>query len=166
MLWASSSAMVIQPLRIMIRALRTAALLGAITAACAGAQATPPAASPAGPNQGQYIGTRGALSEAVRVGNMLYLSGKLPARDSVGKGIAAETKSVMDQIKRALEANGSSMDRVVKCTVWLIDMADWAAMTAAYTEFFPKNKPARSAIGTSGLLNNAKLEVECMATVG
>ena len=151
----------------MIRALRTAAVLGVLAAASATAQANPPAASAStSAGQAQYIATRGALSEAVRVGNMLYLSGKLPARDSIGKGIAAETKSVMSQIKTALEANGSSLDRVVKCTVWLVDMAEWGAMTAAYTEFFPKNKPARSAIGTSGLLNNAKLEVECMATVG
>jgi enamine deaminase RidA (YjgF/YER057c/UK114 family) len=55
------------------------------------------------------------------------------------------------------------MDDVVKCTVFLADIKEWAAMNEAYVTFFPKNKPARSALGTSGLAMNARVEIECLA---
>jgi enamine deaminase RidA (YjgF/YER057c/UK114 family) len=79
------------------------------------------------------------LSEFVRVGNMLYLSGKL-GTDSTGKlapgGIGPETKQTLENIKAGLEKNGSSMDNVVKCTVMLTDIKEWADMNAVYTTFF------------------------------
>jgi 2-iminobutanoate/2-iminopropanoate deaminase len=109
------------------------------------------------------------LSEFVRVGNMLYLSGKL-GTDSTGKlaagGIAPETKQTLENIKTVLEKNGSSMDNVVKCTVMLADIKEWADMNTVYVTFFKKERlPARSAFGTSGLVNNARVEIECMATL-
>ncbi len=109
------------------------------------------------------------LSDIVRVGDMLYLSGKL-GTDSSGKlvpgGIAAETKQTMENIKAVLEKNNSSLDNVVKCTVMLADIKEWADMNAVYTTFFKKDRmPARSAFGTSGLVMNARVEIECMATV-
>jgi len=109
------------------------------------------------------------LSDFVRVGNMLYLSGKL-GTDSTGKlaagGIGPETKQTLENIKAALEKNGSSMDNVVKCTVMLADIKEWAEMNTVYVTFFKKERlPARSAFGTSGLVNNARVEIECMATM-
>jgi reactive intermediate/imine deaminase len=107
------------------------------------------------------------FSEVVRVGNTLYLSGKL-GTDSTGKlaagGIAAETKQTLENIKGVLERNGSSMDHVVKCTVMLADMKEWAEMNTVYTTFFKKDRmPARSAFGTSGLALNGRVEIECIA---
>jgi reactive intermediate/imine deaminase len=81
-------------------------------------------------------------------------------------GIAAETKQIMLNIKDVLEKTGSDMDHVVKCTVFMADMKEWDAMNEVYKTFFSNGKfPARSAFGTSGLALNARLEIECMATV-
>ena len=107
------------------------------------------------------------FAEAVRVGNMLYLSGQLG--DSAGKivpgGIQAETRRTLENIKAALERNGSSLDNVVKCTAMLADMSEWPAMNEVYATYFPKHFPARSAFGTTGLALGARMELECMATV-
>lgn len=109
------------------------------------------------------------FSEAVRVGNMLYLSGQLGYDRALGKlvegGIAAETQKTMENIKATLEKHGSSMAEVVKCTVFLADINEWAAMNEVYVTFFPTNPPARSALGSSGLALGARTEIECMATV-
>jgi reactive intermediate/imine deaminase len=109
------------------------------------------------------------LSEFVRVGNIVYLSGKL-GTDGTGKlaagGIGPETKQTLENIKAVLDKNGSSMDNVIKCTVMLADIKEWADMNAVYVTYFKKERlPARSAFGTSGLVNNARVEIECMATV-
>jgi reactive intermediate/imine deaminase len=109
------------------------------------------------------------LSDFVRVGNILYLSGKL-GTDSAGNlapgGIGPETKKTMENIKAVLEKNGSSMDNVVKCTVMLADIKEWAEMNTVYVTFFKKERlPARSALGVSGLVRNARVEIECMATL-
>ncbi len=108
------------------------------------------------------------FSPAVRVGHMLYLSGQL-GTDSTNRlvpgGIEAETRQTMTNIKRLLEANGSSMDRVVKCLVMLADIAEWGRMNTVYVTFFPTHRPARSAMGASGLALNGRVEIECMATV-
>jgi 2-iminobutanoate/2-iminopropanoate deaminase len=109
------------------------------------------------------------FSEAVRVGDMLYLSGQL-GTDSTGGlvagGIGPETRQVLTNIADVLERHGSSLDHVVKCTVMLADMGEWAAMNEVYATFFPSNPPARSAFGTSGLALGARLELECMALRG
>lgn len=116
----------------------------------------------------EYLGGGGSLSEAVRVGNLLFLSGKLGTRPGEGLvpgGIEAETRQTLENIRSALERYGSSMDEVVKCTVFLADIADWRAMNEVYTTFFA-NKPARSALATGGLVFDARVEIECIATVG
>lgn len=109
------------------------------------------------------------FSEAVRVGHMLYLSGQLGLDAATSKlvkgGITAETQKTMENIKATLEKHGSSMAEVVKCTVFLADINEWAAMNAVYVTFFPTNPPARSALGSSGLALGARTEIECMATV-
>ena len=88
-----------------------------------------------------------------------------PERRIGGPGIGPETRQTLTNIKNTLEANGSSMDRVFKCTVMLADIAEWPAMNEVYVTFFPGNKPARSAFGTSGLAMGARVEIECIATM-
>jgi 2-iminobutanoate/2-iminopropanoate deaminase len=108
------------------------------------------------------------FSAAVRVDNMLYLSGALGYDREKGAlvegGIQPETRKTLENISATLEMFGSSMDRVVKCTVFLADISEWAAMNEVYVEFFP-NKPARSALGSSGLALGARTEIECIAVV-
>ena len=111
------------------------------------------------------------FSPAVRVGNMIYLAGQIGTRpDASGAlvpgGIQAETRQTMENIKDVLQKSGSSMDRVVKCTVMMADMREWDAMNAIYATYFPGPKPARSALGANGLALGARVEVECWATVG
>jgi len=122
----------------------------------------------------QYVTPYGAptrpFSPAVRVGNMLYLSGQIgvpnqTASAVVPGGIEAETRQTMENIKDVLQRSGSSMDRVVKCTVMLADMREWDRMNVVYATYFPKNKPARSALGANGLALGARVEIECWATV-
>ncbi|MGI8732566.1 MAG: RidA family protein [Pyrinomonadaceae bacterium] len=109
------------------------------------------------------------FSDAVRVGHMLYLSGQLGtdgASGLVSGGIKAETKQTMENIRRVLERNGSSLDQVVKCTVMLADMSEWAAMNEVYVTYFAKDRlPARSALGVNGLALSARVEIECWATL-
>ena len=108
------------------------------------------------------------FSSAVRVGNLLFLSGMLgnvPGTSGlVEGGIQGETRQTLDNIKRVVEQFGSSMDKVVKCTVFLADIAEWGAMNEVYKTYFP-NPPARSALGSSGLALNARVEIECIAVV-
>jgi 2-iminobutanoate/2-iminopropanoate deaminase len=109
------------------------------------------------------------FSEAVRVGDMLYLSGALGVDSSgtlVPGGIEAETLQTLTNMRAVLERHGSSMDRVVKCTVMLADIQEWAAMNSVYVQHFPTNLPARSALGVSGLALGGRVEIECIATVG
>jgi reactive intermediate/imine deaminase len=112
----------------------------------------------------QYIGNGAFLSNAVRVGNTLYLSGQLGT--SGERGITPETKGALDRIKTLLEANGSHIDDVVKCTVFLADFAEWSAMNQVYQTYFTKHRPARSAVAVSGMAQNARVEIECIAVLG
>lgn len=109
------------------------------------------------------------FSDAVRVGHMLYLSGKIgniPGTPELAEGgIQGETRQALENIKASLEKYGSSMAEVVKCTVFLADIAEWAAMNEVYVEYFPVNPPARSALGSSGLALDSRVEIECIATV-
>ncbi|NPV82342.1 MAG: RidA family protein [Candidatus Aminicenantes bacterium] len=109
------------------------------------------------------------FSEAVRVGNLLFLSGQLGRDPQTGKlaegGIEAETRQCLENIKRTLEKYGSSLDRVIKATVMLADIGEWARMNSVYTTYFTRNKPARSAFGVSGLAGGARVEIEVIALV-
>ncbi len=110
------------------------------------------------------------FSEAVRVGDMLYLSGQvgnLPGTLRLAPGgIEGETRQTLENVKAILERNGSSLDRVVKCTVFLADISEWPRLNVIYGEYFPKNPPARSAVAGSGLALGARVEIECIAVVG
>ena len=147
--------------------MRTAAL-AALFAACLYAHANAQHHKP------EFKAASGAManlpfSEAVRVGDMLYISGSIGVKPGtmqlVEGGIVAETRQTMENIKAVVERHGSDMDHVVKCLVMMADMKEWAQMNAVYVTFFPKNKPARSALGASGLALNARVEIECTAVV-
>lgn len=107
------------------------------------------------------------FSDAVQVGNVVYLSGEIGYDASTGKlvpgGIRAETWQLMNNIKASVEARGYRMQDVVKCTAMLADMADWPAFNEIYRSFFSKPYPARSAFGANGLALGARAEVECIA---
>jgi reactive intermediate/imine deaminase len=110
------------------------------------------------------------FSPAVRVGNLIFLSGQIGPDPSaqgglVAGGIEAETQQTLSNIKRTLEAVGSGMNRVVKCTVMMADMAEWDRMNVVYRTFFPVDRlPARSAFGATALALGARVEIECIAT--
>ena len=108
------------------------------------------------------------FSSAVRVDNMLYLSGALGfipgTLDLAEGGIQGETRQTLENISSTLENFGSSMEYVIKCTVFLADIDEWAAMNEVYTTFFP-NKPARSALEVSGVALDARVEIECIAVI-
>jgi reactive intermediate/imine deaminase len=110
------------------------------------------------------------FSEAVRVGDILYLSGQVGTipgtTELVPGGIRAETRQTLENIKVILERNGSTLNRVFKCTVFLADIKEWPAMNEVYRTYFPKAPPARSAMAASGLALKARVEIECIAVVG
>lgn len=133
------------------------------------------AAAPAAAQDRQVIQMPGAavglpFSSAVRVGNMLYLSGQIGnvpgQRQLADTGVAGQTRQTLENVKAVLQHAGSSLERVVKCTVFLLDIRDYAAMNAVYATYFPKDPPARSTVAGSGLALGARVEIECMATVG
>ena len=109
------------------------------------------------------------FSSAVRAGDFLFVSGQIGfavvdgAPKLVSGGIDAETKQTLENIKAILTKAGSSMDRVVKCSVMMADMAEWPQMNTIYAMYFPGNKPARSAWGANGLALGARVEIECIA---
>jgi reactive intermediate/imine deaminase len=110
------------------------------------------------------------FSSAVRVGNLLFLSGQIGnvpgTRQLADTAITGQTRQTLENIKAVLSAAGSSLERVVKCTVFLVTMADYQSMNVVYTTFFPKDPPARSTVAGSGLALGARVEIECIATVG
>ena len=108
------------------------------------------------------------FTPAVQVGDVLYLAGQIGTSANaqggvVPGGIQAETRQTMENIRDVLEKSGSSMDKVFKCTVFMADMKEWDAMNEVYATFFPDHKPARSALGATGLALNARVEIECLA---
>ena len=107
------------------------------------------------------------FSEAVRAGDFLFLSGQIgnvPGKlELVPGGIRSEAAQALDNIKAILSRHGSSVDSLVKCTVFLADIKEWPAFNEVYSTYFPHHFPARSAIATSGLAIGARAEVECIA---
>ena len=107
------------------------------------------------------------FSDAVRVGDVIILSGQLGTMPGelrlVEGGIAAETHQIFANINRILEQQGSSLDKVFKCTVMMEEIGEWPAFNEIYVTYFPGSKPARSAFGADGLALGAAVEMECWA---
>lgn len=145
--------------------LLTAALALAL-ATSAGAQATRTAGVEY-LNSGKVVPTTLPFSEAVRVGDTLYLSGQLGNIPGTLKlapgGIKEESRQTMDNIKAVLEAHGLTMRDLVKCTVMLADIGEWTVFNGVYQTYFNGRFPARSALGANGLALGARVEVECIA---
>ncbi len=107
------------------------------------------------------------FSSAVTVGDTIYVSGHLgrdpETNELVSDEAGDQTRQTLANMERTLKAVGAELSNVVKCTIFLDDMADYAAMNEAYAEAFPGDKPARSTIGADGLAIGAKVEIECIA---
>ena len=107
------------------------------------------------------------FTPAVRVGDLLFLSGAIGTVGDelrlIEGGIGPETAQTLRNIEQVLAAAGATKDDIVKCTVFLVDIAEYAAMNEVYLEFFPSNPPARSAMAGSGLALGARVEIECIA---
>ena len=109
----------------------------------------------------------GPYSQAIETGGMIFASGQLPINPSTGTfpegGIKEQTRQSLTNAKHILEEAGTDLQHVVKTTVFLSDMADFAAMNEVYAEFFSQPFPARSAVAVKTLPKNALVEVECIA---
>jgi len=106
------------------------------------------------------------FSEAVAVGELLFISGQIGSKPGeltlVEGGIQAETRQAMANIIAILEKHGSGVEKIAKCTIFLGDMKEWGEMNIAYIEALGDHRPARSALGASGLALNARVEIECI----
>jgi len=146
-------------------------MMAVFAAACAAPQ--PPAAEPTTPLV-EFLNANPAsnlpFSDAVRVGNLLFLSGKVGnvpgTLDLAPGGLEGQARQAMENIKTTLTTHGYAMRDVVKCTVMLADISKWGAFNEIYTSFFEAPYPARSAFGANGLALGAELEVECIAAKG
>jgi 2-iminobutanoate/2-iminopropanoate deaminase len=111
----------------------------------------------------------GPYSQAVQAGNMLFVSGQIPVDPATGnfagEDIVTQTKQSLTNVKNILEAAGYSLNDVVKTTVLLADIADFAAMNAVYAEFFSENKPARACFAVRDLPKAALVEIEVIAEI-
>jgi 2-iminobutanoate/2-iminopropanoate deaminase len=111
----------------------------------------------------------GPYSQAVRAGDFLFVSGQTPLDPATGVmvegDVAVQTRRVLDSVGAILAAGGSGFDRVVKTSVFLKDMNDFAAMNAVYAEYFPSPQPARSTIEAARLPRDARVEIDVIALV-
>jgi 2-iminobutanoate/2-iminopropanoate deaminase len=112
----------------------------------------------------------GPYSVAIQLGSLVFTSGQVgidPAKNEiVAGGIEAETRQVLTNLQTVLAASGSALENVVKTTVFLRDMNDFARMNAVYGEFFKANFPARSTVQVAALPKGAAVEIECVAFAG
>ncbi len=109
----------------------------------------------------------GPYSQAIRVGDFIFCAGQTPIDPATGNliegDIEAQTRRVLQNLNEVLKAAGTSMERVVKTTVFLLDMNDFQRMNAVYAEFFPTNPPARSTVQVARLPRDARVEIELIA---
>ena len=110
----------------------------------------------------------GPYSQAIHAGRLVFVSGQLPVDPATGTfaegGIKELTRQSLTNMKHIIEAEGLTMAQVVKTTVFLADMADFAEMNEVYAQFFSQPFPARSAIAVKTLPKNARVEIECIAS--
>ena len=118
----------------------------------------------------QAPGAIGPYSQAIVANGFVYTAGQVgfgPRKmELVGATVGEQTEQVMENLAAVLKAAGSGLDRVVKTTVFLADMADFQAMNEVYAKHFGNHKPARSTVAAAGLPRNARVEIEVVATTG
>jgi 2-iminobutanoate/2-iminopropanoate deaminase len=133
----------------------------------AAAQPAPAKGKPEYLSSGKVLPNKLPFSEAVRVGDLVFLSGQIGIAPGTMKvvegGIKGETRQALENIKTTLAAHGYAMDDLVKCTAMLADIGEWGTFNEVYKTFFGDHFPARSAFGASGLALNARVEIECIA---
>jgi 2-iminobutanoate/2-iminopropanoate deaminase len=112
----------------------------------------------------------GPYSQAIVYGGLAYLSGQIPLDPGTGQlvegDIAAQTTRVLENLKAVLEACGSGLDRVVKTTVYIKDMGEFAKMNEVYGKYFSENPPARSTVEAARLPRDVRVEIDAIAVVG
>lgn len=112
----------------------------------------------------------GPYSQAVLWNGLVFCSGQIPLDPASGKmiegGVAEQTERVLENLKAVLEAAGSDLDRVLKTTVFLKDMAEFAAMNDVYARYFPAKPPARATVEAARLPRDVRVEIEAIAHVG
>ncbi len=109
------------------------------------------------------------LSQAIKVGDWVFASGQLGLDVATGKlapgGIAAETRQVCENLKAILEAGGSSLDRVVKVTIYMVDLTELMAMNEVFSRYFSVDPPARTTFQCVALVGGARVEIEAIAFI-
>jgi 2-iminobutanoate/2-iminopropanoate deaminase len=109
----------------------------------------------------------GPYEQAIKANGFIYTAGQIPIDPKTGNfvegGITAQTRQVLENLKAVLEAGGSSLDRVVKATVFLKNMADFAAMNEVYAQYLGSAKPARSTVAVAELPRGALIEIDLVA---
>ena len=109
----------------------------------------------------------GPYSQAIKTNGLVFASGQIPTDPATGQfvagGIAEQTEQAIKNLSRVLEAAGSSLSRVVKTTVFLADMSEFAAMNEVYGKFFSEEPPARATVAAAGLPRDARVEIEAIA---
>jgi 2-iminobutanoate/2-iminopropanoate deaminase len=114
-------------------------------------------------------GAIGPYSQAVKTNGMVFCSGQIPIDVATGEfvsnDVAEQTEQVLKNLSAVLEAAGSSLNNVVKTSVFLADMNDFAAMNEIYAKYFSENKPARATVQAAGLPRGARVEIDCIAIV-
>ncbi len=112
-------------------------------------------------------GAIGPYSQAIKAGGMVFCSGQIPIDPATGNFVSEivseQTEQVLRNLSEVLKAAGSSLDAVVKTTVFLADMNDFAEMNEVYGRFFSDNKPARATVQAARLPRDAKVEIDCIA---
>lgn len=111
----------------------------------------------------------GPYSQAVKSGDLLFLSGQIPldpvSGELVGGSVADETKRVMQNLQAVLKAAGATFDDVVKTTIYLMDMTDFAQVNEVYATYFDQNPPARATVQVAGLPKGVRVEIDAIARV-
>jgi len=108
----------------------------------------------------------GPYSQGIELGNLIFVSGQLPIDPATGvlvEGLVEQTKQSISNVKAVLEAAGSSLDKVLKTTVFIRDMRDFAKVNEIYSQYFTDKAPARSCFAVAGLPKDALVEIECIA---
>lgn len=112
----------------------------------------------------------GPYSQAIKAGNLVFVSGQIPIIPETGETLqgdaAVQTRQVLNNLRNILDAAGTSLDKVVKTTIFMKDLNDYAAVNDVYKEFFQNEPPARAAVQVSRLPKDVAIEIEAIATAG